>query len=285
VPRRKIQISIVLFLLACGLLFSAALDRARVEKPASTAQLAPLQEPWFTVSSGQGRLLLAGTTASEDHEQSLLQLAREHFVGVSVQSDFAPGVVTPEDWESTSSRLLHALAPTESAEAVMRPGNIKIRAVSSAAGDLTARLEALQEATSDNTTIDSDVITVDSTTSFEQLCTRTFSKLRLEPISFKQSSYEIRTSSFVTLDRLTDFASDCPHVEITITGHTDASGDESWNRKLSLARAQAVADYIAHSGIDPQRLLVQAAGSSVPIADNTTAQGRALNRRIEFELR
>jgi outer membrane protein OmpA-like peptidoglycan-associated protein len=52
-----------------------------------------------------------------------------------------------------------------------------------------------------------------------------------------------------------------------------------------MARAQAVADHLVKSGIDPERLLVRGLGSSVPIADNSTAQGRGLNRRIEFELR
>jgi outer membrane protein OmpA-like peptidoglycan-associated protein len=285
VPRRNIQISMVVILLACGLLLSVALDHARFEELTAQSPLAPLQNPSFTVSSGRGRLLLAGTTASADHERSLLRLANEQFAGALVTSDFAPGVITPDDWIPTSNRLLYALAATESAYAVMQPGSIQIRAVSSDAEALAERLDSLRETAGADTNIDSDVITVDSTTSFEQLCTQTFSQLLLEPISFAQSSHELRTSSFVTLDRLTDFASDCQHVKIAITGHTDGSGDESWNRQLSLARAQAVADYIARGGIDPQRMLVQGVGSSVPVSDDTTAQGRALNRRIEIELR
>jgi outer membrane protein OmpA-like peptidoglycan-associated protein len=71
----------------------------------------------------------------------------------------------------------------------------------------------------------------------------------------------------------------------TIIGHTDASGDESWNQRLSRARAQAVADHIAGNGIDPARLIIDAFGSSQPVADNATASGRSRNRRIEFELR
>ena len=84
---------------------------------------------------------------------------------------------------------------------------------------------------------------------------------------------------------MTEFARDCPGVTIAITGHTDSSGDDSWNRVLSRARAQAVADYIASNGIEADRLIVAGAGAAEPIADNSTAYGRQLNRRIEFELR
>ena len=284
-PQRSIQVLVALLLVACGLLVAAALDHAEQEQASFHTQLAPLQNPTMTITSGRGRLLLAGTTASPDHEAALLQLAREQFPDTATQSNFQPGVITPDAWISTSYHLLRLLAATESAHATMGPGSIEIRAVSGDAATLTTRMNLLRENASAETLIDSDVLVVDTTTSFEQLCLQTFVQLGLKPVSFKQSSAEIRTSSFATLDRITDFASDCKHTKIAITGHADASGNESWNRQLSLARAQAVADWLVRGGIDPQRLLVQGAGSSVPIADNTTAQGRSLNRRIEFDLR
>lgn len=284
-PRSSIQIPIALLLVACGSLLSVALDHAEKEETPSYKQLAPLQNPSMTMISGRGRLLLAGTTASPDHEAALLQLAREQFPDTPTQSNFQPGIITPDSWIPTSNHLLRVLAATESAHATMRPGSIEIRAVSDDAGTLATRLNLLRGNVSAETLIDSDVFVVDTKTSFDQLCSQAFAQLVLEPVSFKQSSAEIRTSSFATLDRITDFANDCQHARIVITGHTDASGNESWNRQLSLARAQSVADRLVHAGIDPHRLLVQGAGSSVPIADNTTAQGRSLNRRIEFDLR
>jgi OOP family OmpA-OmpF porin len=87
------------------------------------------------------------------------------------------------------------------------------------------------------------------------------------------------------LDKIIEVADDCRDSTIAITGHSDSSGNETWNRRLSVARAQAVADYITRGGITPARLLVEGLGSAVPIADNATAQGRSINRRIEFELR
>ncbi len=104
-------------------------------------------------------------------------------------------------------------------------------------------------------------------------------------MEFRQSSAELRTSSYATLDKVIDLANDCRDNRIAITGHSDASGNEVWNQRLSLARAQAVADYLIRGGIEPTRLIVAGAGSSSPVADNSTASGRSRNRRIEFELR
>ena len=82
-------------------------------------------------------------------------------------------------------------------------------------------------------------------------------------MSFARSSAELRPASFATLDRITEFAHDCPSTTIAITGHTDASGDEDWNRQLSLARAQAVADRVAARGLAAGRLVVTGVGSLI----------------------
>jgi OOP family OmpA-OmpF porin len=66
----------------------------------------------------------------------------------------------------------------------------------------------------------------------------------------------------------------------TVVGHTDSSGAEAYNQKLSERRAQAVADYLQAKGIATGRLTASGAGESQPIADNKTADGRALNRRV-----
>jgi outer membrane protein OmpA-like peptidoglycan-associated protein len=272
-------------LLACGVLLSATINRGTAEHDASDHKLAPLDAPEFSIESGRGRLVLQGTTASAAHESGLRQLAADHFDNFVAQSDFRPGVVLTGNWESTTDRLLYALAATESAQAVMQDHSIKIRGITFNAETFAARLEFLRQNLLADIAVDADVLVIDFTATLEELCARAFSRLIFEPVSFSKSSAEIRTASFVTLDRITDFAHDCQRTTIAIIGHTDASGDESWNRQLSLLRAQAVRDHIARNGIDPQRLPVNGFGSSKPIADNTTVHGRSLNRRIEFELR
>ena len=73
-----------------------------------------------------------------------------------------------------------------------------------------------------------------------------------------------------------------PTWTLEINGHTDSIGDASYNQKLSLARAQSVATAIVKQGIAAERLRAGGRGASNPKADNSTLQGRALNRRVEL---
>ena len=75
-----------------------------------------------------------------------------------------------------------------------------------------------------------------------------------------------------------------PAWSANVVGHTDDSGSEDTNRELSLRRAEAVRDALVVAGVDATTLTVEGAGSSQPVADNTTPEGRAENRRIELEI-
>jgi outer membrane protein OmpA-like peptidoglycan-associated protein len=65
-----------------------------------------------------------------------------------------------------------------------------------------------------------------------------------------------------------------------VEGHTDADGDEQLNLALSVARAEAVVNALIERGVAPARLYALGYGESSPIGDNTTAEGKELNRRI-----
>lgn len=67
-----------------------------------------------------------------------------------------------------------------------------------------------------------------------------------------------------------------------IAGHTDSVGTEDENRRLATARAEAVRAYMILKGVDAERLVAMGYGADRPIGDNTTRDGRAKNRRIEF---
>jgi len=285
VPRRNVQVTIAILVLTCGVLLSASINRGTPDNAGLSSQVSALDDARFSITSAQGRLLLGGTSTSAAHEAALLQLAAEHFGDYEVQARFRPGVVMHEHWETATNRLLYTLAALSSAEAEMDQRSVSIRGVTSDVDTFAARVKFLREDLPKEIQLSTDVLVIRSMVSFDELCKRAFSGIVLQPVSFKQSSAEIRQRSVATLDRITDFAHDCQDITIAITGHADASGDESWNRQLSRARAQAVADHIVQRGIDPRRLIVNGLGSSAPVADNSTAHGRELNRRIEFELR
>ncbi|MCH7772081.1 MAG: OmpA family protein [Bacteroidetes bacterium] len=73
-----------------------------------------------------------------------------------------------------------------------------------------------------------------------------------------------------------------PDLNFRIEGHTDSDGDESFNQKLSEDRAAAVKVMLVKLGIDGSRLESKGWGESKPVSDNSTPEGKANNRRVEF---
>ncbi len=73
-------------------------------------------------------------------------------------------------------------------------------------------------------------------------------------------------------------------IEVELSGHTDSMGSDAYNLKLSERRANAVKSYLANLGVDPARMKTLGFGESVPIADNGSEVGRALNRRVELKV-
>lgn len=71
---------------------------------------------------------------------------------------------------------------------------------------------------------------------------------------------------------------------VLVEGHTDSTGPASYNLNLSQARAQSVATFLTAQGVNNQRFIIQGYGEEQPIADNETAHGRQLNRRVEIAI-
>jgi outer membrane protein OmpA-like peptidoglycan-associated protein len=77
---------------------------------------------------------------------------------------------------------------------------------------------------------------------------------------------------------------DNPSMTISIAGHTDDVGDETSNLNLSAGRAQSVLNYLSSKGVSVVRLKSAGYGESTPVADNSTVEGKAMNRRVEFTI-
>jgi outer membrane protein OmpA-like peptidoglycan-associated protein len=74
-----------------------------------------------------------------------------------------------------------------------------------------------------------------------------------------------------------------PDMQITVSGHTDATGTDEYNQQLSLRRANAVKAFLISKGISKQQIKVIGFGEDNPIADNSTDIGKAMNRRVELD--
>jgi outer membrane protein OmpA-like peptidoglycan-associated protein len=106
----------------------------------------------------------------------------------------------------------------------------------------------------------------------------------LKNVFFETGSAALLPESTVELERLTELLQNNPGLNIQINGHTDDVGDDRANMTLSDARANAVLQYLIGKSISPARLRAKGFGESKPIVPNTTAEGRAKNRRTEFEV-
>lgn len=104
-------------------------------------------------------------------------------------------------------------------------------------------------------------------------------------ILFQSGSALIAAESEAALDELAIDLAACPDAIVHIEGHTDSDGDEALNMALSVARAEAVVEGLIARGVTPARLYAVGYGETAPIADNATAQGKGLNRRIIVTVR
>ncbi|MFN8206527.1 MAG: OmpA family protein [Bacteroidales bacterium] len=109
-------------------------------------------------------------------------------------------------------------------------------------------------------------------------------KVILRNIFFEVNSATLKSASLVELKKTLEFLNKNPLISIEISGHTDNTGTDEFNRKLSENRAAVVAGYLLENGITKDRISSKGYGSSMPVADNSTEEGRAKNRRTEFKI-
>ncbi|MFY0689218.1 MAG: PD40 domain-containing protein [Cyclobacteriaceae bacterium] len=109
-------------------------------------------------------------------------------------------------------------------------------------------------------------------------------KVILNNIFFESGRAELKPISYVELNKAVDLLEDNGTMVIEIGGHTDNLGSDELNLKLSEKRAEAVQQYLVLAGIEETRVRFVGYGETQPIADNTTDDGRAKNRRTEFEI-
>jgi outer membrane protein OmpA-like peptidoglycan-associated protein len=105
-----------------------------------------------------------------------------------------------------------------------------------------------------------------------------------ENIFFEFDRYELKSDSFSSLKRLSNFMKENPQVRILISGHTDNVGNSSYNLQLSLQRAKRVQDYLFQQGFDSSRVEVEGKGDKNPMVPNSTLENQALNRRISIQI-
>lgn len=105
--------------------------------------------------------------------------------------------------------------------------------------------------------------------------------VRIEGASFDKESAKLKPTADAKLQQVIDFASKYPDADLEVSGHTSSPGSDAYNQKLSEKRAAAVKAHLVKKGVTADRIIAKGYGETMPVADNSTKEGRAANRRVE----
>jgi len=103
-------------------------------------------------------------------------------------------------------------------------------------------------------------------------------------ILFAVNKADLSSEAKINIKKMARVMADYPDTDVLIAGHTDSDGAEDYNQTLSENRANAVRNYLTREGVDANRLASLGYGESQPVADNTTRDGKAMNRRVELAI-
>lgn len=249
-----------------------------------------------------GSIMLDGVL-DESSKADLMAIAKAQYG----ESQLTDNIVvtegsTPVDFTKTVASTLEKMNGLTEAEALITTGNVFLSGNSSSKIMLKQIEQQLQAAIPESMQSDFKLELADQSEgatdadgansgAAEQLaslspkeCQSQFNQALKKRIQFNHSSSVLRKSSYQVLDKVAEIAKQCQTKQIVVHGHTDATGRNKANRRLSKKRAQAVVNYLAKKDLEKSRFKAVGHGSSKPIASNKTERGRARNRRIELSV-
>jgi len=241
--------------------------------------------PVLVVERRNSQVTITGDVSSTENEARILQIAESFIPNTELKTELRLRAPLPAGWGLVTELVLRAIKETHSSTAYVDEQQIFIRGFTLDQFAWQATTAQLKKNLLPDMRFEHEVERLKIGASLEEQCRQLFTSVAGERhMGFKPSSNELSTNAFSLLDGIIQIAADCPSASITITGHTDNSGDEQTNQPLSKARADSVVAYMVASGIAAERLQSNGAGSSVPLSTDDNARARKLNRRIEFEI-
>ncbi len=264
-------------------------DNVRVVVPVSD-QITVIDPDAFVVSWDGANATVTGTMSDEASMSSVKSTMDSVFQVVDTSGlTILDGVPSEADWLGAGLRMVTELGKR------LDIGTITInRGVISVSGEFETRQERREardiaesivevsglDFVSGLTVKEAPPPTVEAV---EELQTSIDDLIEGKVVEFELASDVLTPVGIELLDEIIVALQQFPLVPIEIAGHADAQGDAALNMELSIRRAQAVLTYLVDKGMDPTRFEVVGYGETQPIADNSTAEGRERNRRIEFK--
>lgn len=267
----------------------------KVEPPVTEAQPPYFPDPYqFKAGYDGHHLALSGHAPNIKSRSDIVNSAEQLFGAGNVTEEIIVTQGGPDYWQiKTIQTLLASLTHPQQAKAELNNKQLKLSGIITSP-ELKEQIESqLKQALPPSFVSEFNIVVakpvvdevVETTIAAAAGCQQQFNQLLSETkIHFKHALSEIDPVSMELLDKLADSAGQCKQATIEIAGYTDSSGDGERNMELSYRRAQAVKEALVSRGITTERLLVKGYGQNNPIADNSTPEGRALNRRIELNI-
>lgn len=238
-------------------------------------------DPLVVISVSDERVLLAGR-APQDAIDIAVTRAADAFGSSMVTNDMFAGNVSDARWLAPLWRMMPLFT---------RAGSLEITvdgAVARLEGEVPS-LELIDEIANDMNSLAAvagmaviNNLRFDAAAAAAACPAEDLNALLDEAVLFGSASDDLADEGRSDLDAVAALLLACEGVPVEVAGHTDSNGSASFNLDLSERRAQAVVDYLIEQGMDEDRLAAVGYGETQPIADNSTAEGRAQNRRIEF---
>ena len=111
---------------------------------------------------------------------------------------------------------------------------------------------------------------------------KTDGKIVTNGIKFDSGKATLKPESMGVINQIAKMMQQYPDIKLSVEGHTDSDGDNELNKNLSEKRAESVSNKLVEMGISGDRLSSKGFGEEIPVAENTTPEGKANNRRVEF---
>ena len=258
---------------------SLALESAEVVPP----KVSPYR---FSAERAPRRITLAGFVPTEKDKKTILATARRTLGAVEIvdQLGFASGA--PADFVEAASTVLQAVARLAGGRAEIIDGDVEIDGGVYAQGAVEEIVAAAEETLPKGFMATISVVTRQpgQPLTAEQCDQLLQDELQTGRIEFDGSKATLSRDSFGLLDRIAATLVRCPQAKVEVGAHSDSEGSASRNRDRTQSRAEAVVDYLVDAAVMRERLTAVGYGETVPVADNSTAEGKAANRRVEFKI-
>ncbi len=293
------------------------LDTRRLDELAALAREAARPSGKLAgVMSADEQLTLSGTLHSEQEVAAIIDAANirvgEDNIINQIQVDAEH---KPASWLDSAKKLLISLPPLQGAMSIdnagatfsgttetkedyigtVRQGRWAMRdqAALNFANNITLdtrRLDELARMEREKAAREKQAQLARETAQRQQSCQTTLNELLAsQTILFATNKAEIAIESYDLLFELASIINGCEDdlagKKVTIGGHTDSAGQAAYNLDLSQRRADAILQYLQNAGLAPELFEAVGYGEDQPVADNESAEGRARNRRITFEIR